>query len=220
MSHSLVVFGTRQFAEVLTWYIERESDLRVRAFTVDGSFVEEPVFLGRPVVPYEEIVKEFPPAENRMFVAISYSKMNKLRTEKFNALKCDGYSFISHVSPKSSVSSGVNVGENSFIMEHNVIQPFASIGDNSILWSGNHIGHHARIGNNCFVSSHCVISGSVSVEDNCFIGVNATVRDNVTIASRCLIGAGALILHSTLPDQVFMADPTSASRVPSFRVKI
>jgi len=220
MSNSLLVFGTRQIAEVLAWYIERESYYRVTAFTVDGAFLTEPTFLGRPVVPFEEVVTRFPPGAHKMFVALSYAKMNRARAEKFAAAKAAGYELISHVSPRAQVWDGLTLGENSFVMEHNVVQPFARIGTNSILWAGNHIGHHTTIGNHCFIASHTVVSGSVKIEDHCFIGVNATLRDGITVAARSLIGAGALILGDTQPEQVFMAEPTAASRVPSSRVRI
>ncbi len=220
MSNSLVVFGTRQIAEVLAWYIERESDYRIAAFTVDGAFLTDSQFQGRPVVPFEDVALHFPPAHHNMFIALSYAKMNRVRAEKCAAAKAAGYKLISHVSPRAQVWDGLQIGENSFVMEHNVIQPFAQIGANSTLWAGNHIGHHAVIGDNCFLASHIVVSGSVRISDNCFIGVNATLRDGITVAARCLIGAGTLILGDTQPDQVFMAEPTVASRVPSSRIRL
>ena len=55
----------------------------------------------------------------------------------------------------------VEIGENCFIFEANVIQPFVRIGDNVVMWSGNHIGHDSTIGSHCFIASHAVISGNV-----------------------------------------------------------
>jgi sugar O-acyltransferase (sialic acid O-acetyltransferase NeuD family) len=155
-----------------------------------------------------------------MFVALGYAKMNRVRAEKFAAAKAAGYGLISHISPKAQVWDGLRVGENSFVMEHNVVQPFTTIGANTTLWAGNHIGHHASIGDNCFLASHIVVSGSVRIGDYCFIGVNATLRDGINVAERCLVGAGALLLGDTQPEQVFMAEATPASRVPSSRVRI
>jgi sugar O-acyltransferase (sialic acid O-acetyltransferase NeuD family) len=155
-----------------------------------------------------------------MFVAMSYAKMNRIRSEKFATAKAAGYRLASHVSPRAQVWEGLEVGENTFIMEHNVVQPFARIGADTTLWAGNHIGHHSTIGDHCFIASHVVVSGAVTIGDHCFIGVNATLRDGITIAPRTLIGAGALLLSDTQPEQVFMSDPTPASRVPSSRVRI
>lgn len=220
MTGGLVVFGTRQIAEVLAWYIERESDRRITAFTVDGAYLQEPTFQGRPVVPFEEVASLYPPDAYEMFVAVSYAKMNRIRAEKVQAAKAAGYRLASHVSPKAQVWDGLEVGENTFVMEHNVIQPFARIGGDTTLWAGNHIGHHAQIGDHCFLASHIVVSGGVTIGDHCFIGVNATLRDGIKVAPRTLVGAGALLLGDTEPEQVFMAQPTPPSRVPSSRVRI
>lgn len=220
MTRKLVMFGTRQIAEVLAWYIERESDYRIEAFTVDGEYLTDATFQGRPVVAFEEVAQRFGPDEHEMFVALSYAKMNRIRAEKFAAAKAVGYRLASHVSPKAQAWEGLQVGENSFVMEHNVVQPFARIGADTTLWAGNHIGHHSVIGDHCFLASHIVVSGGVTIGDHCFIGVNATLRDGITVAPRCLVGAGALILGDTQPEQVFMAEPTPASRVPSSRVRI
>lgn len=220
MTRKLVMFGTRQIAEVLAWYIERESDYRIAAFTVDGEYLTDATFLDRPVVAFEEVAQRFGPDEHEMFVALSYARMNRIRAEKFAAAKAAGYRLASHVSPKAQVWDGLQVGENSFVMEHNVVQPFARIGANTTLWAGNHIGHHSVIGDHCFLASHIVVSGGVTIGDHCFIGVNATLRDGITVAPRCLVGAGALILGDTQAEQVFMAEATPASRVPSSRVRI
>lgn len=218
MKKKLVIFGTRQIAEVTAFYFEKDSDYDVVAFTVDGAFLKEASFFGKPVVPFEEVLKRFPTSEHDLFVAIGYGKMNKLRAEKFAAAKALGYTLARYVSSKAITWPNLTMGENSFVMEANVIQPFATIGADSILWSGNHIGHHARIGDHCFLASHIVVSGNVDIGDYCFIGVNVTLHDGIKIAPRCLIGAGSLITKHTKPDEVYAPTATAASKVPSSRV--
>ena len=214
----LVIFGTRQIAEVCSYYFEHDSDYRVVAYTVDGAFLDVAQFRGLPVVPWEDVAKKFSPDEHDIFIAIGYGKMNKLRAEKFAAAKARGYALARYVSSKAFTWPDLAIGDNTFVMEANVIQPFASIGDNTILWCGNHIGHHARIGDHCFLASHIVVSGSVEIGDECFIGVNATLRDGIKVAPRCLIGAGALVTRDTKPDEVYAPSATVASRVPSSRI--
>ena len=92
---------------------------------------------------------------------------------------------------------GTEIGDNCFIMENNVIQPFASIGNDVIMWGGSFVGHESVIKDHCFVASHAVISGLVTIEPNCFIGVNATIRDEITIARECVLGAGVVVMKST-----------------------
>jgi sugar O-acyltransferase (sialic acid O-acetyltransferase NeuD family) len=215
---NLVVFGTRQIAEVCSFYLQHDSPYRVVAYTVDGAFLKENEFSGLPVVAFEDVAERFPPADHDMFVAIGYGRMNRLRAEKFAAAKAAGYALARYVSSKAITWPGLTIGENTFVMEANVIQPFASIGADTIVWSGNHIGHHARIGDHCFVASHVVVSGNVEIGDHCFVGVNATLRDGIKIAPRCLIGAGALLTRDTKPEEVYAPTASEASRVPSSRV--
>lgn len=218
MTRKLVVFGTQQTAEVCAFYFDRDSDYDVVAFTVDGSFVTEPTFAGRPVIAFGEIARTCPPDDHDLFVAISYQRMNRVRDEKYGAAKALGYRMAQYVSSKAITWPGLHLGDNTFIMEANVVQPFAAIGSNTILWSGNHIGHHSRIGDHCFLASHIVVSGGVTIGDHCFIGVNVTVRDGITVAPRCLIGAGAILTRDTKPDEVYAPEATTASRVPSSRI--
>lgn len=203
----IVVFGIGQVAEVAHFYLTHDSPHEVVAFTVDRQFITDSRFHELPVVPFEEVEQHFPPQEYQMIVPVSYRKVNQLRAEKYRAAKAKGYHLISYVSSKATTWPGLSIGENCFIFENNVIQPFVKIGNNVILWSGNHIGHHSVIGDHCFLASHIVISGSVVVEPYTFIGVNATLRDGITIAPHCVIGAGALVLGDTEKAGVYVGKP-------------
>jgi sugar O-acyltransferase (sialic acid O-acetyltransferase NeuD family) len=194
MSQEVVLFGNGELAEVIHFYLNHDSDYKVVAFTADEKFIKENSFNGLPVVPFESLYISHPPDKFKMFVALSYRKVNSIRAEKYIEAKNKGYQFISYVNSKASYWPGLDIGENTFIFENNVIQPFVKIGNNTILWSGNHIGHHSTIGDHCFLASHIVVSGMVKVGNKTFIGVNSTLRDNINIGESCVIGAGALIL--------------------------
>jgi sugar O-acyltransferase (sialic acid O-acetyltransferase NeuD family) len=215
----LVIFGAGDIAEIAHHYFSRESEYEVVAFTVDAAFITSDSFHDLPLVAFENIAQKYSPLEYEMFVALSYSKLNAIRKEKYEAAKSLGYQLASFVSPRASVLNDGRIGENCFIFEDNTIQPFSTIGDNVTLWSGNHIGHHSVIGSHTFISSHVVISGGVTVGEQCFVGVNATLRDHISIGDRCVIGAGALILNSAEPEGVYLGVETERSRVPSSRLR-
>ena len=141
-----------------------------------------------------------------MFIAVGYTKMNKIRAKLCQDAKKKGYELISYVNSKATVWNDLTIGENCFIFENNVIQPFVKIGNDVILWSGNHIGHHSEIGDHCFISSHVVVSGKVKLGSYCFLGVNSTIRDGITIGPECVIGAGSLILHDTKEKEVYTTE--------------
>jgi sugar O-acyltransferase (sialic acid O-acetyltransferase NeuD family) len=153
---------------------------------------------------FEGIEMHYPPYKYKMFVALSYAKMNKIRAEKYCKAKEMGYQLVSYVSSRCSYLSDNPVGENCFILEDNTIQPFVRIGNNVTLWSGNHIGHDSVIEDHCFISSHVVVSGHVHIHQYCFLGVNATLHNAIQIAPETLIGAGSVISGDTVEKGVYV----------------
>lgn len=215
----IIIFGVGQIAELANFYFQHDSDHIVKAFVVDGAYKKEERFHGKPIVAMEDLEKEFPPAEYGAFVAISYSKLNSVRTEKVAAMRRKGYRLTSYVSSRATTFPGFSPGSNAFILEDNTIQPFVQIGENVTLWSGNHIGHHSIIEDNVFLASQVVVSGNCRIKQRTFIGVNATLRDGVTIGERCIIGMGASILEDCPDDGVYPAPKTERLPIPSSKIR-
>jgi acetyltransferase-like isoleucine patch superfamily enzyme len=152
----LVIFGLGELGELAEFYFTHDSDHDVVGFTVDGAYVREDHFRGKPVVPFEAVTTAFPPDRAHFFVAVGYARINALRGEKVAAAKGLGYVLASYLSSRATVFTNFELKDNCFILENNTIQPFASIGANVTLWSGNHIGHHSIIEDNVFIASHVV----------------------------------------------------------------
>ena len=215
----LVVFGAGEIAALADFYFTHDSPRRVAAFTVDAAFIQGTTFLDRPLIAFEEVATRYPPDRFDLFVAVSYVKLNAVRTEKAAAARAMGYQLASYLSSRATVFPDLTHGDNCFILENNVVQPFARIGANVTLWSGNHIGHHSIIEDNVFLASHIVVSGGVRIGESCFVGVNATMRDHVTIGARCVLGAGALVLEDLPVGSVVAPRGTEVSPVPSHRLR-
>jgi sugar O-acyltransferase (sialic acid O-acetyltransferase NeuD family) len=207
----LVIFGAGDIARLAHYYFTRDSPHTVAAFTVDRAYLTGDRFLDLPIAPLDEMLERYPPDRFRMFVALSYAKMNAVRAEKYAEVKALGYGLVSYVSSRCSFLTDHPVGDNCFILEDNTIQPFAKIGNDVTLWSGNHIGHDSTIEDHCFITSHVVVSGNVVVGARSFIGVNATLRNSITVAPQTLIGAGAVIMEHTVEKGVYL--PARAKRV-------
>lgn len=218
MSKPLVIFGNGDIAELAHFYFNR-AQRPVAAFTVDGAYLKEPGFRGLPVVPFEDVQKVYPADQFDLFVAVSYSKLNEVRKDKYLAAVGMGYRLASYISDRATVLNEGRIGENCFILEDNTIQPFVTIGSNVTLWSGNHIGHHSKIHDHCFLASHVVVSGGVEIGEQSFVGVNVTLRDHVRVGPRCVLGAGTLLLQDAEADGVYMGTGTERSRVPSSRLR-
>jgi sugar O-acyltransferase (sialic acid O-acetyltransferase NeuD family) len=215
MPKPVVIFGITEFAQVAKVYLEADSPYEVAAFTVDQHYITEPSLLGTPIVPFETLQKNYPPDRYAMYTAIGFSKVNKVRESIYQRCKTAGYEMITYVNSKAMSWGQIEIGENCFIFESNVIQPFVKIGNNVVLWSGNHIGHHSTIEDHCFIASHVVISGGCTIGQNTFIGVNATFRDHITVGPYNVIGAGAVIMGDTPERAVFKGKKDSPSAVTS-----
>jgi len=215
----LIIFGSGDIAQLAHYYFSTDSNYEVVAFTVDAVYITENRLCGLPVVPFEEVVDLHPSDTYEAFVALSYSKLNEVRKEKYLAAKALGYRLGSYVSSHATALNDGRIGDNCFILEDNTIQPFVTIGNNVTLWSGNHIGHHSVIKDHTFIASHVVVSGGVEIGEQCFVGVNATLRDHIKVGDRCVIGAGALLLADADPEGVYIGAATERSKVPSARLR-
>lgn len=210
MPGRLVLVGAGEFAQIACEYFSHDSDYEVVAFTVERSYLAQPVLAGRPVVAWEELETLYPPATTELFVAIPASQLNRLRTRFYREARQRGYRLARYVSTRAFVWRNAEIGENSFIFEGNVVQPFVRIGNNCVLWSGNHIGHRSVVHDHVFIASHAVVSGFCEIGESSFIGVNATFRDGVKVAGDNVIGAGALVTSDTEPGRVYVGSPARA----------
>ena len=215
----VVVFGVGQWAELAHFYLTHDSPHEVAGFTLDAEYIEDREYKGLPVVPYDEVEQHFAPAEFKMFIPMSFKRMNHVRAEKYYDAKKRGYELISYVSSKATTFPGFECGDNCFIFEDNTIQPFVMIGNNVVLWSGNHIGHHTIIKDHVMITSHVVISGSCTIEPFCFFGVNATVRDETVVARETLVGMGVTILKDTKEFEVYKAAGTQPAGFRSDEIR-
>lgn len=214
----VVIFGSGKIADEAYFYLTNDSPHEVVAFTVDGEYLTAREKLGLTVVPFEEVEAAYPPGEFKMFVAVGYQDLNKLRARKYEEAKARGYELISYVSSRASNFGRVEVGDNCFVLEFAVIQPCARVGNDVFIWSGNHIGHHASVGDHCYIAGNVVISGNTVVEPYCFVGVSATVGHEVTVGAESFIGAGSLVTKNVEPRSVYVTPDTPKFRLdsPSF----
>lgn len=211
----VVVFGNNETASHTYFYLTHDSPYEVAAFTVDGEYIKEDTLFGLPVVPFEDIESIYSPDDYKMSVPITFRKLNRLRAEKYYQAKAKGYQLINHISSKSTTWPGLVIGDNCFIYEDCVIQPFAEIGNNVVIAPGSLIGHHSVIKDHCFLAAHTVVLGCVTVEPYCFLGANSTINNGITIARECVVGAGAFINKSTQERGIYIGRGAELMPKPS-----
>lgn len=213
----LVIIGSGEIAAMAFEYFTHDSDRDVAGFAIGREYIAGDSFCDRPLVTLDDLEAQFPPALVDGFVAIGDGQLNRIRRGHCDAMRAKGYALASYVSSNAFVWRDVRIGDNCFILEHNVLQPFVSVGDNVTLWSGNHIGHRSVIEDNVFMSSHVVISGFCRVGANSFLGVNSAVAHQVTIAPDNYIAMGTVIASSTQPDQIYQGNPAEPRKISAKR---
>lgn len=217
MREKIVIFGTSEIARLAYEYFTHDSDCDVAGFTVDRDYMQGDTFENLPLIAFDEVMERFPPNEYKAFVAAGSQKLNRLRRDKYRAMKDMGYDLVSYVSTRCFRWHNVKIGENCFILEDNTLQPFVTIGDNVTLWSGNHIGHSSTIHDHCFISSHVVISGFCEIGEATFMGVNATVSEGSHIGADNYIGMAAVLNGATDPDSIIAPKATEKSPIGAKR---
>jgi sugar O-acyltransferase (sialic acid O-acetyltransferase NeuD family) len=218
----IVIIGDGETAELAYEYFTHDSPHEVVAFSVEREYAKKKSLFDLPVVHFEELEQRYSPQEYAAFVAISYTQLNRVRARLYQETKRKGYQLVSYVSSHAFVWRNVEIGENCFILENNVLQYAVRIGNNVVLWSGNHVGHQTIIRDNVFVSSHVVISGYCDVGENCFLGVNSSFANNISIGKDCLIGMGSVVNKSTEERKVYVGAPAKplGDSFAAMRVKV
>ncbi len=199
----LLIFGTGTLGEIAGYYFQTDTNYELISYIDGAEFVEKkPRLLGKPVVSWDKVCNQYSASDVEIFVAIGYRKTNSVRQAHYEQIKRAGYRCASYISTRATVLTEC-IGENCFILENNVLQPFTVIGNNVTMWSGNHLGHHSVVEDNVFIASHAVISGKCRIGANSFLGVNCCLHDGVEVGEKSVVGAGTIITESCEPRSVF-----------------
>lgn len=216
----IVIFGATEMAKLNHFYLTHDSPHEVVAFTVDRDYIEEETLFGLPVVPFEEVTSLYPPREYKMRVAVLYGKVNKNRAQKYYEAKEKGYELINYISSRAVTWPDLVIGDNCWLADNAVCQPFIEIGSDVTIMNGSTIGHDAVIGDHCFFSAQVAILGAARVGAYSFIGANATIRNNVTVGAECVIGAGGLIVQDVPEERIYLGRPAAPPPMPVAELKI
>jgi sugar O-acyltransferase (sialic acid O-acetyltransferase NeuD family) len=214
----LVLFGAGHIAQVAKVYIDRHGPDRVVGFTVDSGFMTGDSLDSLPVVAWEELEGRFPPGEVKLLGPLSYRRMNDFRRDRHREGRSRGYEFSSFIHPACHIYTE-DIGENCFILESNIIQPFARIGAGVMMWSGNHIGHHCVVGDYCFLSSQVGFGGGANIGARCFVAGKAGVDSGVSVGEGCFLGFGVVVKNDLPADSVVPGVADAIAPYAAHRIK-
>lgn len=212
MAHKpLVIFGVGAVADIMAFYFREDSAYAVAAFATSQAHRAESGierFLDKPVVAFETVEQQYPPAEYDMFVAAGYRDLNRFRADIIAQAKAKGYHLASYICSKATHWGDTTLGENVLVLENTLIQPHVTLRDGVFIGRGSSIGHHTVVEENAFIANHAVLCGQNRIGARSFIGSNATVSDGIRIAEDNMIGAHGFIKTHTQAGDVFAAPQT------------
>lgn len=204
----LIIFGTGSLSELVTAFLEKETDYTITGFTIEREFKNnKDEFLGRPLVDFDVLSDKFPPSDYKLFIAVGN---NYIRKRLFTQSKQKGYSMISHVTESVTHWDDLEYGENVLISGISSFQPFVKVGHNTIIF-GSKIGHHTTIGNHVMMSCSTV-GGGVKIGDYSFLGLNSAVQHDTVIGSKNIIGMGCNINFDTNNNDVYTTKNSTIKR--------
>lgn len=203
----IIIYGNTAAAIQSLYDFSTDSEHDVVAFTVNRSEVRETEFCGLPLIPFDEVEKIYPPNEYKMFVAIYYNRVNKIRRQYFEEAKAKGYELVSYVSSKAIVWPDLEIGENCMICDGANVRPYTKIGVNTFIMPNVVVGHDCIVDDHCYLAIGAVMLAGSKVCTGSVIGGNATILNGITVANSCIVGAGAVMNKNTKEKEVYTVNP-------------
>jgi sugar O-acyltransferase (sialic acid O-acetyltransferase NeuD family) len=207
MAKKLIIFGAGETATIAAEFFTVDSNEQLQGFVIDDQFYDKPSHHGLPISKASEILEIYPPSKYKIFVAVSYAKLNRQREGVYKKIESLGYEFASYISTKANVWRTATIGKNCMIFEGNNIQHGVHIENNVILWSGNHLGHGSKVKQSAYLSSHVCVAGFAEIGERSFIGINASITDYTKVAEDCFVSASALINRNTTANGIYTGIP-------------
>lgn len=194
----LFIYGVGGLADYAAYVFENDSEFEVLGSCIEKNYLKKNMEDSQEIKVYEEIEDQLIQENIFLFIAVGN---NIVRERIYKLSKQKGIQMATYISSKASTWANLQIGDNCFIGEGSIIQPFVKIGSNSILF-GARIGHHCQIGDHVLLSGP-TIGGNVNIGNFSFLGLNSVVLQNLEIGPKNIIGMGVSIKSSTQEGEVY-----------------
>ena len=213
MKKKLIVYGIGKFAQYVSYLFENDSSYTVMAYCIEEKLHQNLEFDGKPLLVFENLQNQYNPTSCHIFIAVGN---NKIRENIFSRCKEKGYTLASYISTQAQSWLDLKIGENVFIGEGSVVQPFVNIEDNSILIASN-IGHHSRIEKHALLSV-TTLGGNVTIGNNSFLGMHCVIKHSLKIGPFSLIGMNTKIENDTKAYSVYSSEGSKLRDIDSSKL--
>ena len=188
----VIVFGTGDFADIVSFVLEHKMGRSISAYAVHERFRKEDAWRDRPLVSLEESGHLYPPSGFDAVLAMIGKKMFRQREDVYKEIREKGYRLLNVIDPSANIDTK-EIGSGNIILAGCSIEAHCSIGNGNIIWQNAVLPHHNRIGNFNNLAPSVSLSGYSTIGDHCFIGNNVCIKNRIHIPDYCFIGAGTYV---------------------------
>ena len=216
----LIIYGVGEFAKLVRYYFEYETEYKVVAYCLDEQYIENDMFDNLPVVGFDLLEDEYSNTSHKVFIAVGYKNM-RVRKLLFEKVQEKNYTMASFISKNVLRDPSVKIGENCFVLQGAILEPFCEIEDNTYINSGVTVCHHAKVSKHCFIAAKALIGGYVRIGENSFLGFSSVVLQKLSLSAETLLGAGAICVRDTTPHGMYLGSPAKYIKThKKFGIKI
>ena len=187
------LFGASGHAKVIMDIVEAQGD-RVACLYDDSPHCDQ--IHGISVLKASEIQVDGP-----MIISIGSNRIRKLISGKYSL------QYAKAIHPQSIVSSSVEIGDGTVVMQGAIIQSDAEIGKHCIINTGASVDHECVIGNFVHITPHATLCGNVHVGEGTWIGAGSVIIPGIKIGQWCTIGAGSVVINDIPDNTVVVGNP-------------
>lgn len=191
------IYGAGGHGKVV-WDILTASGHQVVGFVDDRPAA--PTLLGVPVV--SDLTKL--PASDGVILAIGN---NRVRRDRFEALKAAGVPFVNAVHPSAVLSSRVTLGAGVVVAAGVIVNIDTRIGDNVILNTGATVDHDGEVGDHVHIAPGTHLGGHVRVAEGAFLGLGTRAIPGIQVGEWATCGAGSVLIRDVEAGQTVVGVP-------------
>src|SRR5690554_5265501 len=122
----LIIIGINTTASNIYQVIKKYNSHNVIGFAVNAKYRTQNKFHDLPVFELETLKSKINPIETKLFIAVQWNKLNSDRKKLYKTLKQEGFKFANIVAPSAIIHNESSIGENCWIADLVVIEPYCS----------------------------------------------------------------------------------------------
>lgn len=169
--------------------------------------------LGVPVLGDDALLPgQYDTGMRHAFIGLGSGQDTRPRRRLYEHAVAAGFTVVTAVHPRATVSPSVAGGRASTVMAGAVINAHCRLEENVVVNSGAIVEHDCVLGAHAHVASGARLAGEVVVGAGAHIGLGATVNQRLRIGAGALVGSGAVVVRDVDPGVVVVGVPARVLR--------